>query len=873
MTHPQRYKTTVASLCLSIATSFASAQTLQPSFNGVTGYFHSNATSAPAIRTDGWGTTFYASVYSWKPLREDWTQFGSTTWMIPNAYEDANAVASPQPRNPDGSAFNFCPPNGILWQSMEGGIGTWGSVRIPTAAPMFIINATSNCYRSYITGPTHERTGERVLGADDIYFAQLSNRLLVPPGPILLENPSTPKLFGYGFIALPIIPANMSPYGIPTGRNSWTLFFNSEGFKGPVGFFTPAYWTAVNRTQNPHLSVGYGLDTRNAVSGSAAVEIGFTNAFQATDSAGIQYRRIPRMTFGVDANQRSLLVQDFRRYFRPAIWQSVDAWVNGGAPVTQFPPESVFVSTINQPNNSLRMMERDGSRVNIEMGTTARAATFMTPRGSSAFGIQWSGPAAATGTIPEYYKRVGTADWQPITPSEVPASTGLTTQTFPTQPLAATPLVDTGMGSPWDPARWAAGPFSARLTNESIVDYVWYRFIDQPALARLPLDAATRTRLQTWAESLHSQGLNALTLAPPTDGVLAALDPGQIVTPPSGMERGFVPIAIAQRAVVSVAQNHLTVLRGGNGSGSVASNPAGITCGATCTVAMTANSVVTLTATPTTGSTFAGWSGACTGLATCQVTMSRAQTVTASFSRANASVNYQGLFEFPGESGHGVVITQQAQQLFIAWYHFDAQGRARWTVTLCTLNGTICDGEAFIPTGSFFAQYDAARYQAGTAVGRLTVNMSDASNGTFTYNFGGTSGSWTFRRLAFGSGTPALATNYSGLWWGGNAQNGWGVTVSQDGGRLFGAWYTYDREGRATWYVMPQGRFEGNTYVFDAFRVSGARMVGVPYNGSAMTVAPAGTVRMVFAGSRAARWEYNIDGQMGAYDLSVLLGQ
>lgn len=239
----------------------------------------------------------------------------------------------------------------------------------------------------------------------------------------------------------------------------------------------------------------------------------------------------------------------------------------------------------------------------------------------------------------------------------------------------------------------------------------------------------------------------------------------------------------------------------------------------------------------------------------------------------SASASYQGLFEIPGESGHGVVITQQAQQLFVAWYHFDTQGRAQWSVALCTLSGTSCSGDAFIPSGSFFAQYDVARYQAGVSVGRIGVTMSDANNGSFTYNIGGAAGSKTLRRLAFGAGTAALATNYSGLWWGGSAQNGWGVTVSQDGGRLFGAWYTYDRDGRATWYVMPQGRFDGNAYAFDAFRVSGVRVLGVPFDASGISVGSAGTVRMVFTGNRAARWEYNIDGQTGAYDLSVLLGQ
>src|SRR5205823_11441025 len=40
---------------------------------------------------------------------------------------------------------------------------------------------------------------------------------------------------------------------------------------------------------------------------------------------------------------------------------------------------------------------------------------------------------------------------------------------------------------------------------------------------------------------------------------------------------------------------------------------------------------VTLTATPANGHTFAGWSGACTGTGSCVVTMSAAQSVTATF--------------------------------------------------------------------------------------------------------------------------------------------------------------------------------------------------------------------------------------------------
>jgi hypothetical protein len=76
----------------------------------------------------------------------------------------------------------------------------------------------------------------------------------------------------------------------------------------------------------------------------------------------------------------------------------------------------------------------------------------------------------------------------------------------------------------------------------------------------------------------------------------------------------------------------LTVAKSGTGSGTVTSADGNINCGTACSFNYPSGTQVTLTATPATGSTFAGWSGGgCTGTGTCQVTMSAAQSVTATF--------------------------------------------------------------------------------------------------------------------------------------------------------------------------------------------------------------------------------------------------
>lgn len=72
---------------------------------------------------------------------------------------------------------------------------------------------------------------------------------------------------------------------------------------------------------------------------------------------------------------------------------------------------------------------------------------------------------------------------------------------------------------------------------------------------------------------------------------------------------------------------NIKVVKGGSGSGTVTSSPAGIACGGVCQSTFTAGTTITFTAVASTGSTFVGWAnGGCSSSATtCVITSSSTQ--------------------------------------------------------------------------------------------------------------------------------------------------------------------------------------------------------------------------------------------------------
>ncbi len=171
----------------------------------------------------------------------------------------------------------------------------------------------------------------------------------------------------------------------------------------------------------------------------------------------------------------------------------------------------------------------------------------------------------------------------------------------------------------------------------------------------------------------------------------------------------------------------LSVGRAGTGGGRVTSSPAGIDCGAACVASYDAGTAVVLTAVPDATSTFAGWSGACTGTGACTVTMGAAALVSATFTR----ITYLLSVGRAGTGGGTVASTP-------AGIDCGATCAASYdTGTAVTLSATPdatsifggWSGAGCSGTGSCIVTVDAARSVTATFT-RITYLLSVGLNGT-----------------------------------------------------------------------------------------------------------------------------------------------
>jgi alpha-tubulin suppressor-like RCC1 family protein len=256
------------------------------------------------------------------------------------------------------------------------------------------------------------------------------------------------------------------------------------------------------------------------------------------------------------------------------------------------------------------------------------------------------------------------------------------------------------------------------------------------------------------------------------------------------------------------------------GAGIVGSSPAGLECsGGTCVGSFSTGAVVTLTATPTGGSIFEGWSGACTGTGACTVTVIGGESVTASFSGSGTGVAVAGTIPAtgwwlnPAESGRGFMIEVSNGKLFMATFLYSFSGEATWFGSgPAPFNGGNYTGVLNL-YGS--GQTLTGAYKPATLVGgsfgTISINFSSSTTGSITWPEG-TIPIQRFDIVPGGSSTtPPAGTPQAGWWWNPN-ESGRGFSLEIQSNTMLIAGYMYDASGNPIWYSS-QGAMTGlDTY-------------------------------------------------------------
>jgi endoglucanase len=216
--------------------------------------------------------------------------------------------------------------------------------------------------------------------------------------------------------------------------------------------------------------------------------------------------------------------------------------------------------------------------------------------------------------------------------------------------------------------------------------------------------------------------------------------------------------AIRRGAGVSNPGNFaLTVTKAGAGSGTVTSSPSGINCGSTCSANYSSGTSVTLSATAASGSTFAGWSGACTGTASCTVSMTAARAVTATFNTSGTTTRSLSVTKMG--TGTGTVTSTPAGI------------NCGSTCTANYTNGTSVTLSAAASSGSTFAGWTGNCSGTGNCV----LSMTAARNVTATFNTSGTGGTCA-NAITFTNNTGNFNTTGAACYRTSQTINGWGCS-------------------------------------------------------------------------------------------------
>lgn len=225
----------------------------------------------------------------------------------------------------------------------------------------------------------------------------------------------------------------------------------------------------------------------------------------------------------------------------------------------------------------------------------------------------------------------------------------------------------------------------------------------------------------------------------------------------------------------------------------------------------------------------------------------------------------------PSESGWGLASFDQGSTIAPIWYTNDEQGRPTWYLVPGLQRDALGDlrGPLLRFTGRPFHAAVGPPAQS-EAVGEASLEFFGEDSLAFRFDIGEVQGERMLERFALpeqvacsdaSDADRSGLANYTDIWYAGPQDSGWGLQVFHAGDTLALAWYIYDPDSRAVYFIgatqrQSDGRFAGTLFrPRDGLPL--AAIDGLPASDGAD---PIGEVELRFADGERGEFRFRIDG-------------
>lgn len=175
-----------------------------------------------------------------------------------------------------------------------------------------------------------------------------------------------------------------------------------------------------------------------------------------------------------------------------------------------------------------------------------------------------------------------------------------------------------------------------------------------------------------------------------------------------------------------------------------------------------------------------------------------------------ASDPVNGWWWNPAEGGRGFAIERQGNQLFMAAFLYENDGRATWYVATLTQQGLL-SGTAATYSGTL-TRYAGGQSLLGTyrapssttQVGAVSITFNSNSNASLAVQFFDGTAPLAIALQRYPISSPPFAassTSFQSGWWWNESEGGRGFFIEVQGSTAFVGAFMYDDAGQPTWYV------------------------------------------------------------------------